>query len=190
MKYVIITGASRGLGLVVANTFAANGWSVIGTGTSPRPEQLVSETMYYQFDNSDYDAANNFWQTLKNEAGNDPVCLINNAGGYKGGKLQELKPEDYVSQMQSIYFSAVHMTRGLINNFAQAKIVNIISSTGVTPLANNSAYGPAKTAEAHFFNSLQKEYPPEQYQKWLRMNAMTNIIHNSKISKWCFLTQV
>ncbi len=27
-----------------------------------------------------------------------------------------------------------------------------------------SAYGAAKAAEMHFFQSLQEEYPPEQYQ--------------------------
>ncbi|HEY1835919.1 MAG TPA: SDR family NAD(P)-dependent oxidoreductase [Candidatus Saccharimonadales bacterium] len=41
---------------------------------------------------------------------------------------------------------------------------NIISSSALEPHKNNSAYGAAKTAEMHFFQSLQQEFKPEQYQ--------------------------
>jgi len=66
--------------------------------------------------------------------------------------------------MQSIYFSAVFMTRGLASVLPAARIINIISSSALAAHKNNSAYGAAKAAEMHFFQSLQEEYSPGQYQ--------------------------
>ena len=66
--------------------------------------------------------------------------------------------------MRSIYFAAVYMTRGLTEVFPTAKIINIVSSSGLIPHKDNSAYGAAKSAETHFFQSLQREFDPKQYQ--------------------------
>ena len=161
---VVISGSSQGLGLVLANSFAAQGWKVIGTGKAERPEGMDGAVQYRVLDSADPGSTQNFWQELKSEVNDGPLCLINNAGGYKGGLLLELTPEDYAQQIQSIYLTAVHMTRGLINNFTSAKIFNMLSASAMTPLADNGAYGAAKTAATHFFKSLQKQYSPEQYQ--------------------------
>ena len=165
-KTVVISGSSQGLGLILANTFAAEGgWRVIGSGMSEnRPEEMQDSVEYRNLDSSSPGATQDFWQQLKNEASIETLCLINNAGGYVGGLLLDLTPEDYAKQIQSVYFTAVHMTRGLINNFEHAKIFNMLSASAMTPLADNGAYGAAKSAAAHFFQSLQKQYPPEKYQ--------------------------
>ncbi|HEU5121936.1 MAG TPA: SDR family oxidoreductase, partial [Candidatus Saccharimonadales bacterium] len=92
------------------------------------------------------------------------ICLVNNAGGYVNGSLTETNPDDYEQQMRSCYFSSVYMTRGLALMFPKARIINIISSTALTPHKNNSAYGAAKAAQMHFFQSLQQELDLEQYQ--------------------------
>jgi len=66
--------------------------------------------------------------------------------------------------MQSCYFSAVYMTRGLALVTSKARIINIISSSALAAHKNNAAYGAAKAAEMHFFQSLQHEFKPERYQ--------------------------
>ncbi|MHB1865280.1 MAG: SDR family NAD(P)-dependent oxidoreductase [Candidatus Saccharimonadales bacterium] len=164
MNTVVITGTSQGLGLVLANEFSVRDLNVIGTGRSPRPDTLNQKVKYEQFDSSDSTASESFWQQLKGELGEAEVCLINNAGGYVSGGLLETKPEDFEKQMQSVYFTAVYMTRGLAGSFSKAKIINVISSSALIPHPSNGAYGAAKTAEMHFFQSMQKEFPPEQYQ--------------------------
>jgi NAD(P)-dependent dehydrogenase (short-subunit alcohol dehydrogenase family) len=172
-KLVVITGASGGLGRSLASEFVSAGWKVIGTGRSERPEQLDSEVAYFQFDSSNADACAAFWNQMKNENPNTAICLVNNAGGYIGGGLLETKPEDFARQMQSNYFSAVYMTHGLAESFDQARIINIISASAlVAGGAKDSAYGASKAAEKHFFQSLQKEFKPEQYQ-------ITNLYPNS-----------
>jgi NAD(P)-dependent dehydrogenase (short-subunit alcohol dehydrogenase family) len=163
-KVVVITGASRGLGLVLAGEFASNGWQVVGTGRSEQPADLPANVTYRQFNAGDAAASESFWQQLHGEYPDAEICLVNNAGGYVSGGLLDAKPEDYAQQMNSIYFSAVYMTRGLAAVIPESKIINIISSSALAAHKNNSAYGAAKAAEMHFFQSLQREFKPEQYQ--------------------------
>lgn len=163
-KLVVITGSSGGLGRALADEFISAGWKVIGTGRSERSENLNSEVNYFQFDSSNSDACVKFWQQVKSEYPDANICLVNNAGGYLGGSLLDAKPEDFERQMQSNYFAAVYMTRSLVEIKDSARIINIISASALNPTANDSAYGSAKAAQKHFFQSLQKELKPEQYQ--------------------------
>lgn len=163
-KVAVITGASRGLGAALAQEFAAKGWRVVGTGRSEQPGDLPAGAVYKQFDASDAKACEDFWQQLKQQNPNTEICLVNNAGGYVSGGLTEVKAEDYDQQMKSSYFTAVYMTRGLAVHFAKARIINVISSSALAAHKNNAAYGAAKAATMHFFQSLQEEFKAEQYQ--------------------------
>lgn len=167
-KIVVITGVSRGLGLSLVHTFLQSaGWKVIGTGRSPRPSELPDSVEYYQFDASNAADCRNFWQAIDGLA-SGPITLINNAGGYIGGKFTELTSEDFEHQMEMNFFSAVHMTRSLADAVDAARIITIISATANQPSAKNTAYGASKAAEKYFFQALQKEMNPSQFK-------MTNI---------------
>lgn len=163
-RVAIITGASRGLGLAMANEFAASGWKVIGTGQSPEPDGLPEGAVYRQFDASDAVACESFWKEFSKTSQADEVCLVNNAGGYVSGTLLNTTPEDYEQQMRSCYFTSVYMTRGLVSVVLKARIINIISTSALKPSKSNSAYGAAKAAQMHFFQSLQLELEPDSYQ--------------------------
>lgn len=164
MKTVVVTGASRGLGLALANEFSSNDWSVIGIGRSVRPEELDSSIRYEQFDGANAEACEDFWKSLPSEQTSGEICLVNNAGGYAGGGLLESKPEDFEKQMRSNYFSAVYMTRGLATVVPKARIVNIISENALAAKSTDPAYGASKAAEMYFFKTLQKEFKPDKYQ--------------------------
>lgn len=164
VKIAVVTGASRGLGSVLTKEFAANDWQVIGTGRSEQPADLPEGVGYRQFDASNSAESETFWKQLHNEHPDAQICLVNNAGGYVSGGLTETKPEDYEQQMRSCYFSSAYMTRGLALVFPKARIINIISSSALAAHKDNSAYGAAKAAQMHFFQSLQQEFEPKQYQ--------------------------
>ena len=163
-KIVVITGASGGLGRALVDEFVSKSWQVVGTGRSEQPADLPEGAIYHRFDASNAVDCESFWRQLHEKYADAEICLVNNAGGYVSGSLIETKPEDYAQQMQSCYFSAVYMTRGLALVVPKARIINVISSSALQAHKNNSAYGAAKAAEMHFFQSLQEEFKPEQYQ--------------------------
>ncbi|HET6747253.1 MAG TPA: SDR family NAD(P)-dependent oxidoreductase [Candidatus Saccharimonadales bacterium] len=156
-KIVVITGASRGLGLVTANAFASEGWKVVGTGTSPRPSELPEAVEYHQFDASNAVDCQAFWAIVKASAPKASITLINNAGGYISGKFQELEPEVYQKQMNANFFAAVYMTHALTKIVESARIINIISTAAHVSASHSAAYGASKAAEKYFFQTLQKE---------------------------------
>jgi 3-oxoacyl-[acyl-carrier protein] reductase len=164
MKTAIVTGASQGLGNYIANTFSGAGWKVIGIGRSGRPNTLESAIQYEQFDASDSDVCTAFFEKHKSELSKDEVCLVNNAGSYVSGGIVETLAEEYRRQMDSNYFSAVNMTKGLVGTVSKAKIINVVSAGALTSYAKQSAYGAAKAAERHFFQSIQKELDRNKYQ--------------------------
>lgn len=86
-KIAVVTGASRGLGLVIATEFAASGWTTIGTGRSSQPANLPTGIEYTQFDAGDAAASEQFWQQLKHRHLEAEVVLVNNAGAYVSGGL-------------------------------------------------------------------------------------------------------
>lgn len=163
-KIAVVTGTSRGLGVFIAKEFTLSGWQVLGTGRSDRPNDLASEIEYHQFDASDAAAAQAFWGEVASKYKGAEVCLVNNAGGYVGGALVDTNPDAFVRQIESIYLSAVFMTRGLVSQLAKARIINVVSAGALKASKNNSAYGAAKAAEMHFFQSLQAELDPHKYQ--------------------------
>lgn len=163
-KLVVIAGASRGLGLAIAKEFAANGWLVVGTGRSDKPADLPEGAEYRQFDASDAGACEQFWQDLRGQYPDAEVCLVNNAGAYASGGLLGTSPEDYAAQMSSVYFTSVCMTRAMALAVPKARVINIISDSALAAHERNSAYGAAKPAQKHFFQSLQQEFEPSKYQ--------------------------
>jgi short-subunit dehydrogenase len=56
------------------------------------------------------------------------------------------------------------MTRGLASTLPSARIINVISTGALAAHKNDSAYGASKAAQMHFFQALQLELKPEQYQ--------------------------
>jgi len=163
MKIVVITGASGGLGRVLVEEFAANGWHVVGTGRSERPAEFGSEVTYARFDASNSQECESFWEDISQKYPDAEICLLNNAGGYEKAALRDSNPGSYEKLMDSCYFSSVYMTRALLRHISKACIINVISANALNPEKNHSAYGAAKAAQRHFFQSLQEELDDKQY---------------------------
>lgn len=163
-KVVVVTGASKGLGLVVAGEFASNGWRVVGTGRSEQPAEFPSAAVYRQLDAGSAEECMAFWQWLKETYADAEICLVNNAGVYAAGTLLETSADEYARQMHGNFFAAVYMMRAMAETIQKARIVNVISSSALKAHKDNSAYGASKAAAAHFFQSLQQEFAPAQYQ--------------------------
>lgn len=164
MRVVLVTGASRGLGLVIANQFTQGGdYRVIGVGRSERPSNLAEAVDYRSVDLADSQAVRLFWDEINLSSG-DEMTLINNAGGFQGGKAVESSSEDYELQMKINYFTGVNMTLELVKRFKSARLVNIISAAALKPGIGVSAYSASKAAARQFYQSLQDELDATKYK--------------------------
>ena len=163
MNTVIITGVAGGLGRVSAKQFIQAGWKVIGTGIGAKPDDLDESIDYHDFDASDSAACEKFWADIKGSLEGE-VCLFNCAGGFAGGTVVETSPEDYDKQMASNYFAGVYMSRAFAKTVEKGRMVNIVSASALAPHETIAAYGASKAAGMFFFQTMQKEFKPTQYQ--------------------------
>ena len=165
-KNVVITGATRGLGLALVREFVCAGWQTTGVGRSARPEEYPEGADFERFDASDIHACRHFWEkhVKRSEEGADGLALINNAGVYVPGGFLDPPAALFEESIRCNYLSAVNMTRTLFDIVTSARLVNIVSTSALQAKSTNSAYGSAKAGMAQFFRSLQQEFSPEQYR--------------------------
>jgi len=168
---VIVTGASRGIGLAVAQRLAGAGFPVIAVARSERPELIAArrtlaetrgaaDIVFRPFDLSEVEEIGNFVRQLKGEFG-VPFGLVNNAALGTDGLLANM----HLSQIEALvrlntlspivltkYVGRAMMTarRGRIVNIA-----SIIASTGYNGL---SVYGATKASLLGFTRSLAREF--------------------------------
>ena len=168
MRNVIVTGASRGLGLAIAQRAAAAGFRVIGIarGESPALREAMAalpDALHFRScDLLDLPSLPGLAKMVRNEFG--PVYgLVNNAGIGTAGVLATM-PDDTIERLIRMNVtSPVTLTKYLIRPMLTARagrVVNvssIVSSTGYSGLA---AYGASKAALIGFTRSLARELGP------------------------------
>ena len=162
---VLITGASSGIGAEIAKRFAREGYDLLLFG---RDEKRLSEvkaacsnkkTETLAFDLKhlpDYSAA--ILKKMENLA--PPSILVNNAGLFQYGLLEETSDADWMTQFQVNLLSAVQLTKLLWPIFKKNKkgsVLNIASTLGLKPTASTAAYSAVKAALINWTYSLAQE---------------------------------
>lgn len=170
-RIAVITGASRGIGLAIAEGFASKGFDLI---LSARNSQLlgeVSERLKSHFstnvwvmpaDLSQEVGCNEFVAFIKSLNRKIDV-LVNNAGVFLPGTLME-EPEGQMDfQMRTNLFSAYYITRGLwslIKTNERAHVFNMCSIASILAYEAGGGYAVTKHALLGFSKSLRKEGIP------------------------------
>lgn len=78
-EIVVVTGASQGLGLCIAQSFAARGVKVAALDKNEPKSSLPENVAFYQVDLVDSQAVNNAAERIRTDIG-DPTVVVNNAG--------------------------------------------------------------------------------------------------------------
>ncbi len=166
-KVVLITGGSRGLGLVLAREYLHRG-SIVAVCARNQDELSSVKKEFASFghrflalqcDLSDNDQVLAMVQTLENELG--PVnVLVNNAGTMLVGPLENQRIEDFKEVMQMNFWSAVHTTFAVIPGMRRrgsGRIVNITSVGGKLSVPHLLSYSASKFAFTGFSKGLRAE---------------------------------
>ncbi|MFC3116139.1 SDR family oxidoreductase [Cellvibrio fontiphilus] len=138
MKTAVITGANRGIGLALTQTYIAQGWQVIAICRSSSAElDAAGAQVISGVDVTDGAALATLAQQLK---GKSIDLLINNAGIFQHEQLGNI---DYDSVQQQFLVNAeapLRVTEALLGNLSRgAKIAFITSRMG--SIADNTSGG-------------------------------------------------
>ena len=165
MKVVIVTGATRGLGLAIARQCIADGYKVVAVGRM-MTEQLDSllqqhseQIVFEKFDFVNTTGIHSFAVDLVKRHGR-PWGLVNNAAIGTDGVLATMH-EKNISELIKINIEApVLLTKYLLRSMLlnrSGRIINVSSIIASTGFNGLSVYGATKAALTGFTKSLARE---------------------------------
>jgi 3-oxoacyl-[acyl-carrier protein] reductase len=172
VRNVIVTGASRGLGLAIATVLAAAGYRVLAVARSESdglrslagaaPQAGRGEVRFYPFDLLETQKLAELVARLRKEAG--PLYgLVNNAGIGTGGLLAMMRDQDIESLIRLNTLSPILLTRHVVRSMMserEGRVVNLSSIVAATGFQGLSAYAATKAALIGFTRSLARELGP------------------------------
>jgi short-subunit dehydrogenase len=159
MQTVLITGATSGIGLLIANQLHKKGYKVYGTSRMPEKQRHTVPFELLELDITSETSVQNCIDALLSRSNTIDV-LINNAGIGICGSAEETNIEQAYRQVETNFWGAVKMTRAVLPVMRQqrsGKIITIGSVAGLIGVPNQSYYSAAKHALEGFYKSLRLE---------------------------------
>lgn len=164
-KVAIITGATRGIGKGILETFVANGAKVAFTYASSAESATAIEKEYgenvkaWQSDASDFDAAQKLVDEVIAHFGRIDI-VVNNAGITKDNLLMRMSYEDWQKVIQVNLDAAFNLTKAVLRPMLKERngsIINMSSIVGITGNAGQANYAASKAGLIGFSKSVAQE---------------------------------
>lgn len=158
-KNILVTGASSGFGLLIANELHRKGFNVIGTSRNP---EKIKSTVPFKMISLDLDSDNSITtlpDRLFKEIDKLDV-LINNAGFLVTGIAEEIPIELGRKQFETNFWGTIKVTNAILPSFRKqkfGKIITVGSITGLVAFPNTSYYASSKHALEGYFKALRYE---------------------------------
>lgn len=158
-KTVLITGASSGFGLMLANSLHKQGFNVIGTSREPEKYASTLPFKLLRLNIDDDSSIKSFVAQLFQYTEQLDV-LVNNAGYMVTGIAEETPVELGRQQFETNFWGTVRVTNALLPYFRaqkHGKIITVSSIVGLIGPPNLSYYTASKHAVQGYFKSLRFE---------------------------------
>ncbi|ACR13160.1 oxidoreductase, short chain dehydrogenase/reductase family [Teredinibacter turnerae T7901] len=163
-KTILVTGASSGIGLAVANAFAEMGHTVYAAAR--REEQMreacVAGVKILKLDLTDEASISACVAIIKAESGGVDV-LVNNAGYGEYGALEQVPVDDGRRQFEVNLFGLASLTQKLIAPMRErgaGRIINVSSVGGSFTTAFGGWYHATKFGLEGYSGALRQELKP------------------------------
>jgi short-subunit dehydrogenase len=165
---VVITGASQGIGFAIAEIFANAGYTlclcsktkenIAAAGNSLAVKYPHATIHFTHADLSKKEQCTQFanWCLEKGT----PTILINNAGFFSPGNIQDESDDALEQQMAVNLYSAYHTTRALLPamlKMGKGHVFNICSIASLNAYAEGGSYSISKFALLGFSKNLRLE---------------------------------
>ena len=161
-QVAFITGASRGIGLAIANALNQHGYDVIGTARSEfnfDPVNKNVKMISLQLDITSREEVKNLPSKLK-EMELMPNIIINNAGITSDQLFLRMSELDWDKVIDTNLNGVFNVTKAFIKHLVKSKSGRVINISSVSGLMGNPGqvnYSSAKAALGGFTKSLAKE---------------------------------
>jgi len=163
-KVWLITGASKGMGLEMANAVLKNGDKVVATsrniGELTKRISLKSESFLpLQVDITNDTEVKKAIQTAVDTFGKIDV-IVNNAGYYLVGSFEEIGDQEFRKTVDVNVFGTVNIIRNVmpfLRKQQSGHIINISSNMGYVGYANAGSYNASKFAVIGLTEALAQE---------------------------------
>ena len=167
-KTAIITGATRGIGRGIAQTFARNGCNVAFTFSSSAEaaqslekelNKLGVKAKSYQSNAADFGEAKTLVDNVLEEFDSVDI-LVNNAGITKDNLLMRISEEDFDQVIEVNLKSVFNMTKAIQRTFLKQKsgsLIHMSSVVGIKGNAGQSNYAASKAGIIGFSKAIALE---------------------------------
>lgn len=162
MKTAVVTGASRGVGLAVAERLLGKGWSVVGLARDRAPlvaarEQLGERFTFETVDLRDGPGVRSAFQQLGAKHGSFDL-LVNNAAVFKMKPFRECDDADIDAMIDTNLKGPMRCTLAAVKWMrAGSRIINIGSVAGTHGIENQAIYCASKFGLEGFADALGQE---------------------------------
>ena len=167
MAAILVTGASRGIGLATSLSLGRAGHNVYATMRNPNRapelgEVASAESLPITVLAMDVDSDESVRETVGQIiAQNGPLdALVNNAGIERRGSVEELDLGEFKAVMETNYFGAIRCMQAVLPSMrtqGRGCIVNITSVSGRISLAPFGSYAASKFALEAVSEALAQE---------------------------------
>lgn len=167
-KVALITGATRGIGKAIAQTFAREGATVAFTYRSSveKAQALEAELkavgvacVSYQVDAADFEAVKGMMADIIEKFGKID-SIVNNAGITKDNLLLRMSEEQWDGVIQTNLNSVFYTTKAALRQMLRQRagsIINISSVVGLQGNAGQANYAASKAGMIGFTKSVARE---------------------------------
>ena len=169
-QVAIITGASRGIGLAIAQAYAAEGASLCLIATDKVRLQEVEDSlgvpaervMTLGLNVTDREACFDAVAQVEQRFGRVDA-LVNNAGVYRSKSFLDFTAQDFQDMLDVNLFGVLHFTQACLPGMQTrryGRIVNMASTAGKWGSRNQSAYNVSKHAVVGLTRCVALEASP------------------------------
>lgn len=171
MSMVLITGAARGIGLALAQQYAAEGADVIACCRDPARAAALKELVessggrvrIMKLDVTDEAAV----ASLKRTLGDEPIDILINNAGVAGLSNDKIEPEGWMTTMRVNALAPMLIAQSLRENLkrsSEKKLVAITSIMGSTSAAGGRkyAYRASKAALNNGMRGLSRDWAGDE----------------------------
>lgn len=166
-KVALVTGASRGIGQAIALELGRLGATVVGTATSEKGAQAITETLKanniqgsgLMLNVSDDASVASTLEKLQADFG-QPLILVNNAGITRDNLMLRMKDDEWYDVIDTNLNSMFRLSKAVMRGMTKARwgrIINISSVVGSMGNMGQANYAAAKAGVEGFGRALARE---------------------------------